>query len=87
MDYIKKQIEFAKNNNALLILYMEDFSSDAKYNREEKIEHFIEIVSYLINNGFDFKTLEEIMVQAEIPAGSMTLGNYIKNHILKLLLD
>lgn len=85
MMYIKNQIDIAKKKNALLILYIEDSNSNNKYNKEEKIEYFKEIVSYLIVNDFDFKTLDQIMTLAEIPAEEMTLGNYLKNNVMEIL--
>ena len=85
MMYIKNQIDIAKKKNALLILYIEDSNSNNRYNKEEKIEYFKEIVSYLIVNDFDFKTLDQIMTLAEISAEEMTLGNYLKNNVMEIL--
>ena len=85
MNYIKNQIDIAKRNNALLILYIEDSELNNNYSKEEKVRYFNEVVSYLMANDFDFKTIDEITTLAEIPAENITLGNYIKNNISEIL--
>ena len=87
LSYIKNQIDITERNNALLILYVEDSDSKQSYSNEERIKNFNEIVSYLIEKDFDFRTMEQIMEEAEISEKDKTLRNYLKNNIPLKLLD
>ena len=87
LSYIKNQIDITERNNALLILYVEDSDSKQSYSNEERIKNFNEIVSYLIEKDFDFRTMEQIMEEAEISEKDKTLGIILKNNIPLKLLD
>ena len=86
LSLVKRQIDIAQRTKSLLILYVDRQGFIQGYGNGEEAEHLETIVSYLEEKGFKFKTIGEILGEAEIAPKDRTLINYLKrNNPIKTL--